>query len=195
MLESFTVTNDFEDYLQQFNTTAFLSGWHSNNYDNRPQYFALRLKENALHFHTTLPLERQTYFDLLIETFHQNYTTNGDISKAHLKAVEQQPKQHIAAFLCDVRTLARHAYRDFSEMIDPMVSTTFVKGLSKKTLRKRLKAKSQTADDALTAAMELNAILEVENGNSELLQSVNRVAQGASNENLEEIVHLLSQSS
>ena len=76
-----------------------------------------------------------------------------------------------------------------------MVLTTFVEGLSDKTLRWELrKAKPQTADDALTAAMELNAFLEIEHGNSAVTQSVNRVAQGTSNETLEEIVRLLSQS-
>ena len=195
MPESFTGTRDFEDYLQQFNTVALLSGWHSNTHDNRPHYFALRLKENALHFYTTLSFEQQTNFDLLIEAFRHNYTTNGDILKARLKAAKQQPKQDIAAFLCDVRTLARRAYREFPEMIDPMVLTTFVEGLSDKTLRWELrKAKPQTVDDALTAAMELNAFLETENGNSAVTQSVNRVAQGTSNESLEELVRLLSQS-
>ena len=195
MPESFTGTSDFEEYLQQFNTAALLSGWHSNTHDNRPHYFALRLKENALHFYTTLLFEQQTNFDLLIEAFRQNYTTNGDILKARLKAAKQQPKQDIAAFLCDVRTLARRAYRDFPEMIDPMVLTTFVEGLSDKTLRWELrKAKPQIADDALTAAMELIAFSEIENGNSAATQSVNRVAQGTSNETLEELVRLLSQS-
>ena len=172
-----------------------MSGWHSNTHDNRPHYCALRLKENALHFYTTLSFEQQTKFDLLIEAFRENYTTNGDILKARPKTAKQQPKQDIAAFLCDVRTLARRAYRDFPEMIDPRVLTTFVEGLSDETLRWELrKAKPQTADDALTAAMELNAFLEIENGNCAVTQSVNRVAQGTSNETLEEIVRLLSQS-
>ena len=76
-----------------------------------------------------------------------------------------------------------------------MVLTTFVEGLSDKTLRWELrKAKPKTADDALTAAMELNAFLETENANCGVTQSVNRVAPGTSNENLEEIVRMLSQS-
>ena len=195
MPESFTGTSDFEYYLQQFNTAAFLSGWHSNTHDNRPHYFALRLKENALHFYITLSFEQQKNFALLIEAFRQNYTTNGDILKARLKAAKQQPKKYIAAFLCDVRTLARGAYRDFPEMIDPMVLTTSVEGLSDKTLRWELrKAKPQTAVGVLTAAMELNAFLEIENRNSAVTQSVNRGAQGTSNETLEELVRLLSQS-
>ena len=110
MPESFTGTSDFEDYLQQFNTAALLSGWHSNTHDDRPHYFALRLKEKALHFYTTLSFEQETNFDLFTEAFGQNYTTNGDILKARLKAAKQQHKQDIAAFLCDVRTLARRAF-------------------------------------------------------------------------------------
>ena len=194
MLESFTGTSDFEDYLQQFKTAALLSGWHSNIHENRPHYFALRLKENALHFYTALSFEQQTNFDL-IEAFRQNYTTNGDILKAPLKAAKQLLKQGIAAFLCDVRTLPRRLYGDFPEMIDPMILATFVEGLSDKTLRWELrKAKPQTAADALTAAMELNAFLKIENGNSAVTQSVNRIAQVTSNKTFEEIVRLLSQS-
>ena len=63
MPESSTGTSDFEDYLQHFNTAALLSGWHSNTHDNQRHYFALRLKENALHFYTTLLFEKQTNFD------------------------------------------------------------------------------------------------------------------------------------
>ena len=193
--EYFTGTSGFEDYLQRFNTAALLSGWHSNTHDNRPHYFAPRLKESALHFFTTLSFEQQTNFDLLIEAFRQNYTTDRDILKTLLKAAKQQPKQEIAAFLCDVRTLARRAYRYFPALIDPMDLTTFVEGLSDKTLRWDLrKAKHQTADDALTAAMELNAFLEIENGNSAVTQIVNRLAQVTSNEAVEEIVRFLSQS-
>ena len=60
--ESFIGTNDFGKHLQQFNTTALMSGFHSNTNDNRAHYFALRLKENAFHFYATLSFEQQTNF-------------------------------------------------------------------------------------------------------------------------------------
>ena len=86
------------------------------------------------------------------EAFRQKYLTNGDILKARPKAAKQQPKRDIAAFLCDVSTLARRAYRDFPEMIDPMVLTTFVEGINDKSLRWELRrGKPQTTDDAVTA--------------------------------------------
>ena len=177
MPESFTGKGDFEDYLQQFNTAALLSGWYSNAHDNRPHYFALRLRKNALHFYTTLSPSQQTNFDMLVDAFRQNYTTNGDILKARLKAAKQQPNQDISSFLCDVRTLARRAYRDHPARIDPVVLTCFIEGLSDKTLRWELrKAKLATADDALALAMELNSFLEIENGNPQpLKQSIELV--------------------
>ena len=113
MPELFNGSGDFEDYLGQFNTAAYLSGWYRpRSYDYRPQYFALRLKGNALHFYSTLSEDHQNDFDLLVEAFRQNYTTNVEILKARLKAARQQPGQNIATFLCDIRTLARRAYRD-----------------------------------------------------------------------------------
>ena len=129
MPDSFTGSGDFEDYLQQFNTAAMLSGWHSSRHDNRPQYFALRLRDNALHFYTTLSPEQQNDFDLLVDAFRQNYTTNVDILNARLKAAKQQPSQDIATFLCDIRTLARRAYRAHPHLIDQIVLTSFIEGL------------------------------------------------------------------
>ena len=165
MPESFTGSGDFEDYLQQFNTAAFLSGWYSTTHDNHPQYLALRLRQRALHFFTTLSVAQQTDFTLLVDAFRQNYTTNVDILKARLKAARQQPNQDIASFLCDVRTLALRAYRAFAHLLEQIVLTSFIEGLSDSTFRCELrKSKPATADEALTMAIELNSFLELEKG-------------------------------
>ena len=113
MPELFNGSGDFEDYLGQLNTAAYLSGWYCPcSHDYRPQYFALRLKGNALHFFSTLSEDHQNDFKLLVDAFRQNYRINVEILKARLKAARQQPGQDIATFLCEIRTLARHAYRD-----------------------------------------------------------------------------------
>ena len=110
-------------------------------------------------------MAQQTDFTLLVDAFRQNYTTNVDILKARLKAARQQPNQDIASFLCDVRTLARRAYRAFPHLIEQIVLTSFIEGLSDSTLRWELrKSKPATADEALTMAMELNSFLELERG-------------------------------
>ena len=67
--QSFAGSGDFEDYLQQFNTAALLSGWYSKTHDSRLHYFALRLRQNALHFFTTLSVKQQTDFTLLVYAF------------------------------------------------------------------------------------------------------------------------------
>ena len=165
MPESFTCSVDFEDYLQQINTAALLSGWFSPSHDNRPHYFAPRLRGNALHFYTTLSAAQQTDFNLLVDAFLQNYTTNVGILKARLKAARQQPNQDISTFLWDIRTLARRAYRAFSLLVEQIVLTIFIKSLSHATLRWELrKSKPATADDVLALAMELNFFLEIEKG-------------------------------
>ena len=82
MPESFTGFCDFEDYLLHFNTAAFLSGWYSTTHDNRPHYFALRLRQNALHFFFTLSVAQRTDF-----TLRKIYTTNVAILRARLKTV------------------------------------------------------------------------------------------------------------
>ena len=81
MPEAFTGEGDFEDYLRQFTTTATLSGWQMSTTYNRPNYFALRLKGNALHFYTTLTVAQQQNFDQLVAAFRTTYTTNIEVLK------------------------------------------------------------------------------------------------------------------
>ena len=69
MPENLPGSGDFDDYLQQINTAALSSGWFSPAHDNRPQYFALRLRRNALHFYTTLSAAQQTDLNLLVDAF------------------------------------------------------------------------------------------------------------------------------
>ena len=168
MPEPFNGSGDFEDYLGQFNTAAYLSGWYrSCSHDYRPQYFALRLKGNALHFYSTVSEDHQNDFDLLVEAFRQNYTTNEEILKARLKAARQQPRQDIATFLCDIRTSARRAYRDHPHLLEQIVVTSFIESLNNSTIRWELrKLKPENADHALTKALELQAYLELEGRNS-----------------------------
>ena len=163
MPEAFTGEGDFEDYLQQFTTAARLSGWQTATTDNRPYYFALRLKGNALHFYTTLTLAQQQDFNQLVAAFRTTYTTNVEVLKAKLKAARQQPNQTIAAFLCDVRTLARRVYRGQPLIEEQMVLTSFIEGLHDAQLRWELrKSKPANPDAALALAVELHAFMEMD---------------------------------
>ena len=126
--------------------------------------FCTPLKGNALHFNSTLSEDHQNDFDLLVDAFRQNYTTNVEISKARLKAARQQPGQDIATFLCDIRTLARRAYRDHPHLLEQIVG--FIEGLNSSTLRWELrKLKPENEDHASTKALELQAYLELEGRN------------------------------
>ena len=152
---SFNGSSDFEDYLQQFNTATMLASWLSPRHDHRPQYFALRLTDNMLHFYTTLSPEQQADYDLLVDAFRQNYTTNVDILKARLKAAKHQPQQEIANFLCDLRTLARRAYRTSPHLIDQIVLTSFVGGLKSPTLRWELRNQAKNETICRTGILDL----------------------------------------
>ena len=67
--------------------------------------------------------------------------------------------------MCDIRTLARRACRAFPHLVDQIVLTSFIEGLSDATLRWEVrKSKPPSADDALALAMELNFFLEIEKG-------------------------------
>ena len=162
MPEAFTGEGDFEDYLQQFTTAAQLSGWQTATTDNRPKYFALRRKGNALHFYTTITVAQQQNYDQLVADFRTTYTTNVEVLKAKLKTARQQPNQTIAAFLCDVRTLARRVCRGQPLIEEQMVLTSFIEGLHDAQLRWELrKSKPANPDAALALAVELQAFMEM----------------------------------
>ena len=140
MPEPFNGSGDFEEYLGQFNTAAVFSGWYGPcSHDYRHQCFALRLKGNALHFYSTVSEDHQNDFNPLVDAFHENYTTNVEIWKARLKAARQQTGQEIATFLCDIRTLARRAYREYPHLLEQIVATSFIGGLNNSTFRWELR--------------------------------------------------------
>ena len=163
MPEAFTGEGDFENYLQQCTTAATISGWQTATTDNRPNYFALRLKGNALHFYTTLTVAQQQNFYQLLAAFRITYTTNVEVLKAKLKAAQEQPNQTLAAFLCDIRTLARRVYRGQPLIEEHMVLTSFIEGLHDSQLRWELrKSKPASPDAALALAVELHAFMEMD---------------------------------
>ena len=131
--------------------------------DNRPNYFALKLKGNALHFYITLTVAQQQNFDRIVAAFRTTHTTNVEVLKAKLKAARQQPNQTIAAFLCDVRTLARRVYRGQHFIEKKMVLTSFIEALHDAQLRWELqKSEPATPDAALALAVDLHAFLEMD---------------------------------
>ena len=149
--------------MQQFTTAATLSGWQTATTDNRQSYFSLRLKGNALHFYTTLTVAQQQNFDQLVAAFRTTYTTNVEVLKAKLKAARQQPNQTIAAFLCDIRKLARRVYRGQPLIEEQMVLTSFIEGLHDSQLRCELPtSKPASPDAALALAVELHAFMELD---------------------------------
>ena len=163
MPEAFNGEGGFEDYLQQFTTTAQLSGWQTATTDNRPSYFALRPKRNALHSYTTLTVAQQQNFDQLVAAFRTTYTTNVEVLKAKLKSARHQPNQTIAAFLCDVRTLVRRVYRGQPLIGEQRVLTSFIEGLHDAKLRWELrKSKPTSPDAALAIAVEHHAFMEMD---------------------------------
>ena len=163
MPEDFTGEGDFEDYLQQFTTAAQFSGWQTATTDNRPNYFALGLKGNALHFYTTLTVAQQQNFDQLVAASRTTYTTNVEVLEAKLKAARQQPSQTIAAFLCDVRALASRVYRGQPLIEEQIVLTSFIEGLHDAHLRLELpKSKPANPDAALALLVELHAFMEMD---------------------------------
>ena len=158
MPEAFTGSGDFEDYATSWipQRTWMLSGCYFSRQNHCPQYFALRLRGNALHFYTIISPKQQDDYDFLLDAFKQNHITIVVILKAQLRAVKQPPGKVIATFLCHIRTLAQRAYYAHPHLLDQIVLTRVTEGLKNSTLRwEPRKTKLSTADESLTVAFEL----------------------------------------
>ena len=80
-----------------------------------------------------------------------------------MKAARQQTKQTIAAFLCNVRTLARRVYRGQPLIEEQMVFTSFIRRIHDAKLRGELrKSKPPSPDAALVLEVELHAFMEMD---------------------------------
>ena len=83
-----------------------------------------------------------------------------------MKSCKAATKSRHSNFLCDIRTLARRAYRAHPHLIDQIFLTSFIEGLQNSTFRWELrKTKPSTADEALTLAVELDSFLDLERQN------------------------------
>ena len=161
MPEASTGEGNFKDYLQQFKTATRHQGWQTATIDNRPYFFGLGLKGKALRFYTTLTLAKQQNFDQLVANFRTKYTRNVEVLKAKLEAAIQQPNQTIAAFVCDVRTLARRNYRGQPLIDEQMVLTIFIQGLPDAQFGWQVrKSKPASPNGALALAVELQVFKE-----------------------------------
>ena len=115
----------------------------------------------VLPFYTTLTVAQKQNFDQLVAAFRTPYTESVEVLKAKLKAARQQPNETIAAFLCDVQTLARRVYRGQPVIEELVVVTSFIEGLHDAQLRSKLrKSKPISPDAALALAVELHAVME-----------------------------------
>ena len=164
MPEPLNGSRDFEDYLGQINKVAYLSEWYGPClHDYRAQYFALRLKGNALQFSSTLCENHHNDFILLVDALRHICTINVENLKARMISKREQYGQDIATFFCNIRTLARRTYLDHPHSLEQVVVTSFLGGLKNSTLQVELKKlKPENADHALTKALEPQAYVKLE---------------------------------
>ena len=98
---SFTGSGYFEKYLQQFNFAAMLLGWHSSRHDNRPQYFALRLRDNALHFWNHIVTPPRKRFWTPCRRFQTKLRNKCGLFESTIKSCETATKSRHSNFpLC-----------------------------------------------------------------------------------------------
>ena len=68
---AFTLNNDFESYLTQFELLAELQNWKrtlgGTETDERLHYFALKLQKSAIEIYRTLPEATRNSYDETLE--------------------------------------------------------------------------------------------------------------------------------
>ena len=189
--EQFTGSNDFESYVTHFELLSQLQKWQrketvngaETEIDERPNYFALRLRKSAIDFYRTFSEDTRKNYDETIKVFRQYYNEKPVVFRGRLARRVQQPGEKLTDFLGDLQILALKAYpQESNEIRQHLILRGFLEGIENSQvrldLRKNLGDADMTLDKALERALYIEAVTRIEEEDNEP-----RVSAIQSNEN------------
>ena len=140
--------------------------------DERPHYFALRLKKSAIDFYLTfLEGTRKSYHET-VKAFRQHYNEKPIILRWRLSRRVQQPSEKLTDFLSDLQTLALKAYpQESNEVGKHLILRGFLESIENSQvrldMRKNLSDAYKTLDNALDRALRIEAVTRIEEEDNE----------------------------
>ena len=155
------------DYLSQFKACCEVNRWSK---EEATQYLAASLRGSAVKLLTQQTGRRLTY-DELVDRLKRRYGPGGkaDVFLAELRQRRRGPKETIQELGQTIRDLTALAYPDFDEDgQDRLARGHFLDAILDGRVREGLfRAQPRTLDEAIEAALNVEAFIKMEGGRRE----------------------------
>ena len=163
MPDQYDGKRQWEEYLSYFENCAVINEWDDHH---KAQYLRVSLRGAANQFLRTLPEHKKQDYNQLVTLLGRRFNPDNqrELFRAELKNVTREDKQTLPELGEEVRRLARMAYPNAPEdMLDGIGKDHFIDALDDADLRWRVyQVKAKSLDDAITAAVEMEAYKKAE---------------------------------
>ena len=162
-LQSYSGTEDPEDFLVYFDTLAELYGWSSKA---KSLYLASSLIGPAQSLFTEMSLDERRDYQTLVQKLSVRFGSANkcELFRAQLKTREQRQDESISELAVAIRKMARLAYTNFPVNVVEMLAVgCFVDALNQPELRLRLREiNPKTLSEAETFAIKVETLTEAD---------------------------------
>lgn len=154
-----------EEYLTHFEMVAEINGW---NEDDMARYLAVSLRGEALQAVRCLPADVRRDYDLLKGALLKRFapSNRSEIHRTQLGARRRKEGETLPKLAYNIRHLVASAYPELDgmgEMFERLCKSHFLDALDSSEMRSSIYYRHpRTLDEALTAALEMEAFQEAE---------------------------------
>lgn len=142
-----------------FETAAMVHGWSE---ETKASVLSLSLRGDALTVLQAMPMSERRHFAELVRRLEMRFGHRhmDQLYRSQLRNRSQKPNESLQEFEADVARLVRHAYPSVSDDVSESLAVDrFLDGLRDPETQQAVKlARPKTLSDALTQAMEFEAV-------------------------------------
>ena len=162
-LQSYSGTEDLEDFLVYFDTLAEIYGWNDKA---RSLYLASSLIGPARSLLTEMTLDERRDYQTLVQKLSVRFGSANkcELFRAQLKTREQRQDESISELAVAIRKMARLAYPNMLvNVVEMFAVSCFVDALNQPELRIRLREiNPKTLSEAETFAIKVETLIEAD---------------------------------
>jgi len=157
----------WEDYMTLFETAAVVHGWSE---ETKASVLCLSLRGDALAVLQATPMSERTNFTELVKRLEMRFGHRhmDQLYRSQLRNRTQRPNESLQEFEADIARLVRSAYPSVSDDVyESLAVDKFLDGLRDPETQQAVKlARPKTLSDALTQALEFEAVKQSVRGSA-----------------------------
>ena len=178
MPEAFSAAKDEDwfSWIQHFEDCADLNEWSD---EKRCKFLSVRLRGTAMHTAQDLPADVRTDYNAYTKALTQAFMPKErvDLYKTEFRSRRRHPNERLGELAAAVRKLCRLAYPTAgADLVDQLAVDQFIDALDGRDTRLKVRETNPaTLDEAVSRALQLEAMAEAENQRTRSSQNVRLV--------------------